>query len=115
MHDELNTYSTQGVAMVGLGNAVSGLTRRHKGGSPLANIRNALLLEPGIIVGEVFWATFFATKGRHFVVANTVAPDFVATINGALAILLLLALVLQRRIRRRVEQRAVHAAGAGAA
>jgi len=124
MHDELNTYSTQGVAMVGLENAVSGLTRHHKGSSPLANIRDAVLLEPGMIVGEVFWATFFAAKGRHFVVANTVLPDFVATIDGALAILLLLALGVysiastrsstgQRRVQRALLTGACAAIGTG--
>lgn len=92
MHDELGTYNIQDVATVGMENAVSDLTRSHKVGSPLANIRNAFLLEPGIIVGEVFWATFFATKGRHFIVANTAAPDFVAAFDGTLAVLLLLAL-----------------------
>ena len=124
MHDELGTYDTQGVATVGIENAVSGLPRSHRVGSPLANIRNALLLEPGIIVGEVFWATFFATKGRHYIVANTAAPDFVATFDGALALLLLLALGVysiarthsgtgQRRIQRALLTGACAAIGTG--
>jgi len=89
MQEDLDLYSAQSIAMK---NAVSGLARRHKEGSPLANIRHALLLEPGIIVGEIYWATRFAAKVRHFFGVNISVPDFIAIIDGSFAILALLAL-----------------------
>jgi len=121
MQEDLDLYSAQGIATE---NAVSGLTRRHEEGSPLANIRNALLLEPGIIVGEVYWATRFAAKVRHSFGVNMAMPDFIAVIDGSFAILALLALGVysilstrsstsQRRIRRALITGACAAIGTG--
>ena len=60
MQEDVDLYRAPGVAVIETENAVSGLTRREEH-SPLVTIRNALLLEPGFIVGEVFWATMFAS------------------------------------------------------
>ena len=125
MYDELGTYSTQGGATIGVENAVSGLTRRHKRSLPLARIRDAVLLEPGIVVGEVYCADAIFRIIRN----SIVGPDdimlvdsrnFSAALNGTMlvALLLLLAIymvVSNRKDTSRSRVRRAFLAGAGAA
>ena len=124
MHDELGTYSTQGIATIGLENAVSGLAR-HRRSLPLARIRDAVLLEPGIVVGEVYCADAVFRIIRNSIVGpNAImlvdSRNFSAVLNGAMLVALVLLLGTYMVIgnhtntsRRRVQR--AFLAGAGAA
>jgi len=93
MHDELGTYNTQGIATIGMENAVSGLTHRHKRSLPLAHLHSAVLLEPGIVVGEIFCANLLAHAVRGPFLGDTaLVPqlhDFDAAVNGGLILVFL--------------------------
>jgi len=94
MHDELNTHSTHDIAPIGMENAVSGLTRSYERSLPLAHTRSAVLLEPGIVVGEVFSANLLAHTIRGPLLGDTALipqlHDFDAAVNGGLVLVFLL-------------------------